>query len=57
MKKQKIMWLTLLDEGTMYDVFGQAVDGPGEGNQLKTVTQFIGYWFAWAAFYPEIELY
>ena len=45
------------DEGTMYDVFGQAVDGPGEGNQLKTVTQFIGYWFAWAAFYPEIELY
>ena len=45
------------DEGTMYDVFGQAVDGAGKGDDLLTVTQFMGYWFAWAAFYPEIELY
>jgi hypothetical protein len=45
------------DEGTMYDVFGQAVDGPGKGEDLLTVTQFMGYWFAWAAFYPEIELH
>lgn len=45
------------DEGTMYDIFGRAVDGPGQGNQLETVTQFIGYWFAWAAFYPGIELF
>lgn len=45
------------DEGTLYDVFGNAVDGPGKGLHLRTVTQFMGYWFAWAAFYPEIELY
>jgi hypothetical protein len=44
-------------EGTLYDVFGQAVDGPGKGLHLSTITQFMGYWFAWAAFYPEIELY
>jgi hypothetical protein len=44
-------------EGTRYDVFGRAVDGPGEGNRLESFTRFIGYWFAWAAFYPEIELY
>lgn len=44
-------------EGTLYDVFGQAVDGPGKGLHLNTITQFMGYWFAWAAFYPEIELY
>jgi hypothetical protein len=44
-------------EGTLYDVFGQAVDGPGKGNHLPSVTQFMGYWFAWAAFYPDIELF
>ena len=43
-------------EGTMYDVSGLAVGGPGEGERLRTLTQFMGYWFAWAAFYPEIEL-
>ncbi len=45
------------NEGTLYDVFGQAVEGPGKGLHLRTVTQFMGYWFAWAAFYPEIEIY
>lgn len=44
-------------EGTKYDVFGRAVEGPGTGEQLLTITQFMGYWFAWAAFYPEIGLY
>ncbi len=45
------------DEGTMYDVFGRAVDGPGKGESLSAATRFMGYWFAWAAFYPDIELY
>jgi hypothetical protein len=45
------------NEGTLYDVFGQAVGGPGKGQHLSSLTQFTGYWFAWAAFYPEIELY
>ena len=44
-------------EGTMYDVSRLAVAGPGKGERLLPVTQFMGYWFAWAAFYPEIELY
>jgi hypothetical protein len=44
-------------EGTLYDVFGHAVDGPGQGNHLSPVTQFMGYWFAWAAFYPDIKLH
>jgi hypothetical protein len=38
------------DEGTRYDVFGRVVDGPGKGENLSAVTQFMGYWFAWAAF-------
>jgi hypothetical protein len=45
------------NEGTSWDVFGRGVEGPRTGEQLKTVTQFIGYWFAWAAFYPDIKVY
>ncbi|MGF1586587.1 MAG: DUF3179 domain-containing protein [Bacteroidales bacterium] len=44
-------------EGTMYDLTGLAVEGPGKGGRLIPVTQFMGYWFAWAAFYPDIKLY
>ena len=44
------------NEGNQWNIFGEAVDGPREGQQLDRVTAFIGYWFAWAAFYPEIEL-
>lgn len=45
------------NEGNRWDMFGKAVSGPREGTQLKRIDQFIGYWFAWAAFYPDIELY
>lgn len=45
------------NEGTVWDVFGRGLSGPRQGEQLSTFTQFIGYWFAWAAFYPDIELY
>ena len=39
-----------------YDIFGSVISGPSEGERLKPVTQFIAYWFAWAAFYPETDL-
>jgi hypothetical protein len=43
-------------EGTTWDVFGRAIDGPRIGQKLETVPQMMGYWFAFAAFYPEIEM-
>jgi hypothetical protein len=43
-------------EGTTWDVFGRAIDGPRIGEKLRTVPQMMGYWFAFAAFYPEIEM-
>lgn len=43
-------------EGSRWDVFGKAISGPRMGQQLKSVTQFMGFWFAWATFYPGIEL-
>lgn len=39
------------------DVTGKAVSGPRAGEQLETMTQFMGYWFSWAAFYPDILIY
>lgn len=39
-----------------YDIFGQIVEGPNQGTQLKAPTFMMGYWFAWAAFYPDLDL-
>jgi len=44
------------NEGNVWDIFGRAVEGPRKGEALLPVTQMMGYWFAFAAFYPEIEL-
>lgn len=45
------------NEGSTWDVFGRAVSGPREGEHLQTITFMMGYWFSFAAFYPEIELF
>ncbi len=39
-----------------YNVFGDVVNGPRMGTKLSVLKSFIGYWFAWGAFYPEIEI-
>jgi hypothetical protein len=44
------------DEGNTWDVFGKAIAGPREGQKLFPVPQMMGYWFSFAAFYPDIEL-
>jgi len=44
-------------EGNSWDIFGRAVDGIRSGEQLTPTRSFIAYWFAWAAFYPEVEIY
>ena len=42
-------------EGTKYDVLGRAI---GELKpSLELPTQFMGYWFSWGTFYPNIDLY
>ncbi|MEM9324522.1 MAG: DUF3179 domain-containing protein [Bacteroidota bacterium] len=42
--------------GNEYDFFGQIIAGPNEGEVLTPVNAYIGFWFAWAAFFPGIEL-
>ncbi len=44
-------------EGNRWDIFGRAIEGPRAGQKLKPTVSFIGYWFAWVSFYPDIELY
>lgn len=38
-----------------YNIFGESRDA--SKINLKSAKAFIAYWFAWAAFYPETELY
>jgi hypothetical protein len=41
------------NEGNQWDIFGQAVSGPRSGQRLTLASEFIAFWFAWVAFFPE----
>ena len=45
------------NEGTEWDLFGQAVSGPREGSRLTHARSFVGYWFSFAAFYPNLSVF
>ena len=40
-----------------WNILGEAVDGPLAGKRLAEITHFDHFWFAWAAFFPDTELY
>jgi hypothetical protein len=44
-------------EGNYWDVFGFATQGPRIGSRLSSVKSYTGYWFAWADFFPGLEIY
>ena len=43
--------------GSTWNILGQAVAGELSGAQLTPLLAFDHFWFAWAAFHPETELY
>ncbi len=45
------------DEGNQWNIFGEAVAGPREGQMLNQVTHYIGFWFAWEAFFPDSPVF
>jgi hypothetical protein len=45
------------EEGNLWDVNGRAVDGPRKGSRLGNLPSCMGYWFSFAAFYPELTIY
>jgi len=45
------------ETGTTWDLFGLALAGPLEGQQLTTAIHTNELWFAWAAFNPDAVVY
>ncbi len=45
------------ETGSIWNVLGEAVDGPLSGTRLEATRSFNAYWFAWAVFYPGAEIY
>ncbi len=43
-------------EGTEWNVFGEAISGPKQGQRLQASQSFMGYWFSIPAFYTT-EIY
>lgn len=43
--------------GSRYDLFGHCVSGPNQGESLKATYSYIGYYFAWADFQPEVPIW
>jgi hypothetical protein len=39
--------------GNEWDIFGVAVSGPRNGQQLQKTNSYIAYWYAWTAFFPD----
>jgi len=43
--------------GSIWNVFGTAISGAMEGSQLQQINAYPHFWFAWAAFKPQTEIY
>lgn len=48
----------LIDQfGNTWDIFGKAISGPNEGESMVPAKSFIGFWFSWAPFYRNPEIF
>lgn len=49
----------LVDEqtGSNWNIFGQATDGPLSGRALTPIVHGDHFWFSWAAFRPDTQIY
>jgi hypothetical protein len=45
-----------LETGSVWDITGRAISGPLEGSELEQVPSDDQFWFAIAAFVPEVEI-
>ena len=61
----QVLNFTSLDDGTFRDdqtgsiwnAYGEAIGGELAGSELEWIHAFPHFWFAWAAFYPDTEVY
>jgi hypothetical protein len=55
---QGVLPIAMVDnEGTRWDIFGKAVEGPRAGSNLDPMRSYTAYWFAWGAFFHGTEIY
>ncbi|MGJ3239316.1 MAG: DUF3179 domain-containing protein [Anaerolineae bacterium] len=45
------------ETGSTWNLFGEAISGDYEGTQLRLRVAAPHYWFAWAAFHPDTDVY
>lgn len=45
------------ETGSTWSIAGRAIDGELEGSQLEPVVHGDHFWFAWAAFTPDTEIW
>jgi len=45
------------NEGNEWNLFGEAISGPRQGEQLEAIESFVGYWFAFGTFYPDLDIW
>ena len=56
--KQDVLPTIMTDEeDNEWDLFGNAVEGPRAGQQLRPAKSCMGYWFAFGAMYPGVPIY
>ena len=48
---------TDVETQSTWNILGEAISGPLAGTRLTEIAHFDHFWFAWAAFFPETELY
>lgn len=55
LEENEFPYIVINSEGTKFDILGFPSDNSKQ--PLIKPTQFVGYWFSWATFYEDIELY
>ena len=45
------------ETGSTWNAFGEAIAGELAGRKLRWINAFPHFWFAWAAFHPETQVY
>jgi len=49
--------ILLDEEGNRWNIFGESLEGPKLGKRLSQPVSYIGFFFAWGAFYPGVEIF
>jgi len=45
------------ETGCRWDLFGECIEGKLKGQKLQAIVPEPSFWFAWAGFYPQTEVY